>query len=62
MFDYKFKIFLGGAEVEDFEAFEAQVINEAKQQSLDVDLTIGNLSRTSSVRSNIGFSDTKSPT
>ena len=49
-----------GAEVEDFENFENQVTMELKQQSLDVDMNIGSLSRTSSMKSNIG-GESRSP-
>jgi len=51
---------LGGAEVDDFDAFESQINQEMKQQSLDVDLTISSLSRTPSMRSNMG-AEAKSP-
>lgn len=60
-------LIVGGAEVDDFENFEAQAAMEMKQQSLDVcDLTVGgSLSRTSSMRSNVGVgggsSESKSP-
>lgn len=54
--------------MDDFENFEAQAAMEMKQQSLDVcDLTVGggSLSRTSSMRSNVGpgagSAESKSP-
>lgn len=51
----------GGAEVEDFDAFECQVTQEIKQQSLDVEMNINALSRTPSMRSNMGSAESKSP-
>lgn len=51
----------GGAEVDDFDAFECQVTQEIKQQSLDVEMNINALSRTPSMRSNMGSAESKSP-
>lgn len=50
-----------GAEVEDFESFENQVTQEIKQQSLDVDMNLASLSRTPSMRSNMGSEAARSP-